>query len=57
MCLNARLVINVKKHELNIMVEGIYSHIVGTTELWANKDVADAALGLTGYVMVRRYRI
>ena len=36
------------------MVEDIDPHITGTTELWANKDISDAELGLTGYVMFRR---
>ena len=44
--LNARSLVN-KKNELNIMVEDINPHIIGITELWANKDIS----GLTGYVM------
>ena len=32
-------------------------HIIGIAELWANKDVSDAELGLTGYVMFRRDQI
>ena len=52
-CLNARNIVN-KKNELNIMVEDIDFHIIGITESWANKD---AELGLTGYVMFRKYRI
>ena len=43
-----------KKNELNMMVEDIDPHIIGITESWANKDIADAELGLTGYVMFRR---
>ena len=46
-----------KKNELNIMVEDIDPHIIGITELWANTDITDAELGLTGYVMFRRDRI
>ena len=55
MCLNARSTIN-KKNELNIMVD-INPHIIGITESWANKDISDVELGLTGYVMFRRDRI
>ena len=54
-----KLVINTcvnKKNELNIMVEDIDPHIIGITESWANKDIADAELGLTGYVMFRRVK-
>ena len=39
------------------MVEDIDSHIIGITESWANTDITDAELGLTGYVMFRRDRI
>ena len=39
------------------MVEDINPHIVGMTESWANNDISDAELGLTGYVMFRRDRI
>ena len=42
------------KNELNIMVEDIDPHIIGITKSWANKDIADAEIGLTGYVMFRR---
>ena len=52
-CLNARSIAN-KKNELNIMVEGIDPHIIGITESWANTDITDAELGLTGYVIFRR---
>ena len=45
------------KNELNIMVEDINLHIIGITESWANKDISDAELGLTEYVMFRRDRI
>ena len=55
-CLNARSIVN-KKNELNIMVEDIDPHIIGITESWANTDITYAELGLTGYVMFRRYRI
>ena len=54
-CLNARSIINTK-NELNIMVEDIDPHIIGITESWANTDITDAELGLTGYVMFRRDR-
>ena len=46
-CLNARSIVN-KKNELNIMVEDIDPHIIGITESWANIDITDAELGLTG---------
>ena len=46
-CLNARSIVN-KKNELNIMVEDIDPHIIGITESWANTDITDAELGLTG---------
>ena len=39
------------------MVEDINPHIIGITESWANKDIADAELGMTGYAMFRRDRI
>ena len=55
-CLNARSIVN-KKIELNIMVEDIDPHIIGITESWANIDITDAELGLTGYVMFRKDRI
>ena len=55
-CLNARSIVN-KKTELNIMVEDIDPHIIGITESWANTDIIDAELGLTGFVMFRRVRI
>ena len=56
MCLNTRSRVN-KKNELNIMVEDIDPHIIGITESWANTDITDAELGLTGYVMFRRDQI
>ena len=57
MYLNARSIVN-KKNELNIMVENIDPHhIIGITESWANIDITDAELGLTGYVMFWRDRI
>ena len=55
-CLNARSIVN-KKNELYIMVEDIDPHIIGITESWANTDITDAELGLTGNVMFRRDRI
>ena len=39
------------------MVEDIDPHIIGITESWANEDITDAELGLTGYVIFRRDRI
>ena len=56
LCLNARSIVN-KKNELNIMVEDIEPHIIGITESWANTDITDAELGLTGYVIFRSDRI
>ena len=56
MCLNARSRVN-KKNELNIMVKDINPYITGITQTWANKDIADAELGLTGYILFRRDRI
>ena len=55
-CLNARSIVN-KRNELNIMVEDIDPHIIDITESWANTDITDAELGLTGYVMFRRDRM
>ena len=56
-CLNARSIIN-KKNELNIMVDDKKkTHIIGVAESWANNDIADAELGLEGYVMFRKDRI
>ena len=55
-CLNARSIVNTK-NDLNIMVEDIDPHIIGITESWANTDITDAELGLTGYVMFRGDRI
>ena len=55
-CLNARSIVN-KKNELNIMIEDIDPHIISITEPWANTDITDAELGVTGYVMFRKDRI
>ena len=38
-------------------MEDINPHIIGITDSWVNKDIADAELGLTGYVIFRRDRI
>ena len=56
MCLNARRIVN-KKNELNIMIEDIDPHITGITKPWANTNITDVELGLTGYIMFRRDRI
>ena len=45
------------ENEFNIMVEDIEPQIICITESWANTDITDAELGLTGYIMFRRYRI
>ena len=55
-CLNARSIVD-KKNELNVMVEDTDPHIIGITKSWANTDITDAELRLTGYVMYRRDRI
>ena len=39
------------------MVEVTDPHIIGITESWSNKDIADAELGLTGYTMFKRDQI
>ena len=39
------------------MVEDINPHIIGITESWVNKDISNAELGLTRYVMFRRDQI
>ena len=54
--MSVRSIVN-KKNELNIMVQDSNPHIIGITESWANEDISDAELGLTGYVMFRRDRI
>ena len=38
------------------MVEDIDPHISDITESWANKNISDAELGLTGYVMFKKDR-
>ena len=38
------------------MVADIELHVIGITESWANKDIVDAELALTGYVMFRKDR-
>ena len=38
------------------MVADIDPHVISITESWANKDIVDAELALTGYVMFRKYR-
>ena len=38
------------------MVADIDPHVIGITESWANKDIVDAELALTDYVMFRKYR-
>ena len=47
MSLYTKSILNKKNNELNIMVEDINPHIIGITESWANKDIANAVLGLT----------
>ena len=38
------------------MVADVDPHVIGITESWANKDILDAELALTGYVMFRKDR-
>ena len=38
------------------MVADIDTHVIGITESWANKDIVDAKLALTDYVMFRKDR-
>ena len=38
------------------MVAYIDPHVIGITESWANEDIVDAELALTGYVMFRKDR-
>ena len=38
------------------MVPDIDPQVIGITESWANKDIVDAELALTGYVMFRKDR-
>ena len=38
------------------MVADIDPHVIGITESWANEDIVDAELALTGYVMFRKDR-
>ena len=54
-CLNARSIVN-QKNELNIMVEDIDPHIIGTIESRTKTDITDAELALTGIVMFRSNR-
>ena len=44
--LNSRSIVNKKK-----LFKNYYRSIMGKTESWANIDITDAELGLTGYVM------
>ena len=45
------------KNELNIMVEDINPLIIGIAESWANKNITDTELGLTGCAMFMRDRL
>ena len=38
------------------MVADIDPHVIGITESWPNKDIVDAELVLTSYVMFRKER-
>ena len=38
------------------MVADIDPHVIGIMESWANKDIVDVELVLTGYVMFRKDR-
>ena len=39
------------------MIEDIDTRLIGITESWANMDITNAELGLTGYVMFRIDRL
>ena len=54
-CLNARGIVN-KTSELDIMVADIDPHVIGIKESWAYKDIVDAELVITGYVVFRKGR-
>ena len=36
------------------MVADIDPHVIGITESWANEDIVDSELALTGYVVFRK---
>ena len=36
------------------MVAYIGPHVIGITESWANEDIVDAELALTGHVLFRK---
>ena len=38
------------------MVADFHPQVIGITESWANKDIVDAELALTGYVIFRKDR-
>ena len=38
------------------MVANIDPHVIGITQSWTNKDIIDAELALTGYLMFRKDR-
>ena len=38
------------------MVADIDPHVIGITESWANKDIVDTELAVTGYAMFRKDR-
>ena len=54
-CLNARSIIK-KKSDLDFMIADMEPDIIGITESWAHKDMVDAELMLSGYVMFRKDR-
>ena len=39
------------------MIEDTEPHIIGIAKSWANKDLSDVELGMTGYVVFRKDRI
>ena len=54
-CLNARSIVKKKRDSIAADMEYL-SHLIGITKSWANNDIIDAELALTGYVMFRKDR-
>ena len=42
------------RFKANYSIDDIKPHIIGITESWANNDIADAEMGLEGYVIFRK---
>ena len=45
-----------KQCELDTMIAYIGPRVIGITESWANKDIVDAELALTGSVIFKKDR-